>query len=513
MGFEKLVLEWYAERKKPLPTAVRRFRNPRYDNPCEEDEVGLYRGEDARRLVTANLDIIEKFGANGGVPSFLEAGPRRLLYYYPPAVRAAVVTAGGPAPGINAVVHSIVSRHWKTYGISNAARSLAYDLSRAARDCVHHLDSLAPAGVFGVYDGFYGLSRQPLEHHLLPLTPEVTERWLDSGGSELRAIRYPPGHERGPGSMSELAQACAKNLMDNWFDILYVIGGDGSMATAHEIAFEAPRTTVVGVPKTMDNDVPWIWESFGFTTAVEQATQVINMMHSEAQSTRRVGIVELFGAESGFVVAMAVLASGHIDLALIPEEFRYLSEDDCVKALDRYIGHVVETLLRRGSTHAVVVVAEGVEKVLAGKGVSIDKGGPHRNCAEVSHRSGWFVEGLEACMRERITDSAQARGGYVPEVFNNRPKHSVRAISPSAFDRTYCTRLGSLAVDNALAGYTDFMISQWMTEWVLVPLGLVTRWRGRGVPLGGMLWKHVLASTGQHARRSAGRAVDPCSNT
>jgi 6-phosphofructokinase 1 len=111
-------------------------------------------------------------------------------------------------------------------------------------------------------------------------------------------------------------------------DILYVIGGDGSLKTAHEIAVRNPTRSVVGLPKTMDNDVLWVWQSFGFDTAVEQATRVINTLHSEAEATRRICVVELFGAESGFVAANAVLGSGHVDAVLIPEVFKALTVDD-----------------------------------------------------------------------------------------------------------------------------------------------------------------------------------------
>ena len=341
------------------------------------------------------------------------------------------------------------------------------------------------AGVFGIYDGYKGLCAPA--HEPIKLTPDITEPWLDQGGSKLGTVRYYFGSDKpNEESIPPMVGAIAKKLEDTHYDILYVIGGDGSLKVAHEIAQKSPTRSVVGIPKTMDNDVPWIWHSFGFDTAVEQATHIINVLHAEAESTRRICVVELFGAESGFVAANATLASGHVDLVLVPEVFDLLTAAEAEDYLDAVVTHVdnrVDFVPRPSDPHAVVVVAEGVGTILERKkGVSI-LGQP------VS--KGNFVP----LLKERLKQVRNIRGEPV-DIFENQPRHYIRAVPANAQDHIFCECLGALAVDSALAGYTDFMISSWQTEFVLVPLRLVAG-RQRGISVQGMFWKQVLCSTGQ----------------
>jgi len=332
--------------------------------------------------------------------------------------------------------------------------------------------------MFGVRDSFIGLRRRPME--LVNLQPDETEDWLEKGGSELGNRR-----SKKDANIEEVAADLATNLKENQIDILYVIGGDGSQALAHEIALKASNSAVVGLPKTMDNDLVWVWQSFGFDTAVENATEVINILNCEARSTRRVCVIELFGAESGFVAANAALGSGHADLVLIPEIINSLTALECEQALHAWANHLKRVVNRdRGRPHGVVVVAEGVGRALKEKGVAL--------ASSVAGRD--FIETIAAFLADNLVDLA----GDPIDVFVNRPLHHIRAGKANAHDQIYCERLGALAVDNALAGYTDFLISQWLTEYVLVPLGLVAGKR-KGIPPEGIFWKQVCSSTGQPA--------------
>jgi 6-phosphofructokinase 1 len=316
----------------------------------------------------------------------------------------------------------------------------------------------------------------------VPLTPDVTEEWLEKGGSELGNRRSKKGDGN---SKQAFATRLATSLQYNKIDILYVIGGDGSQSIGHEIALANPKLTVVGLPKTMDNDLMWVWQSFGFDTAVERATEILNVMNCEARSTRRVCIVELFGAESGFVAANASLASGHVDLVLIPEPFFNLSSEQCELALEAYVSHLERVVNRdHRRPHGLVVVAEGVGRVLAQKNVRL--GG------RVINENSDFVEQFRSHLSGRLLDTT---GQPIP-VFENRPLHNIRAGGPDAHDQIYCERLGALAVDSALAGFTDFLVSQWLTEFVLVPLELVSGKR-KSIPPEGMFWKQVCSMTGQ----------------
>ena len=164
--------------------------------------------------------------------------------------------------------------------------------------------------------------------------------------------------------------------------------------------------------------------------------------------------------------------------------FKALTAEQACAYLDAVIDHVRQRVQRQPRTpHAVIVVAEGVGTVLQETGVSV--GG------KAVAKDG-FVDLLKDLLLEQVVD---AYGERMP-VFDNRPRHYIRAVPANAHDRIYCDRLGALAVDNALAGYTDFMISQWLAEFVLVPLSLVSEGK-KSIPVNGMFWKQVISSTGQ----------------
>jgi 6-phosphofructokinase 1 len=234
----------------------------------------------------------------------------------------------------------------------------------------------------------------------------------------------------------------------------------------------------------MDNDILWVWQSFGFDTAVEQAARAINTLCSEAESTRRICLIELFGAESGFVAANAALASGHVDLVLIPEVFSLLSPQQTQKYLEDCLQHI-QHVIRRAThnPHAVVVVAEGVGTVLEEKKIVL-RGKEVKKENFVTRHLAEFLDGVVDAHQHKV------------KPFDNQPRHHIRAVPANAHDQIYCERLGALAVDNALAGYTDFVISNWLTEFVLVPLHLVGG-KQKSVPVHGMFWKQVVSTTGQ----------------
>ncbi|MGH9929290.1 MAG: 6-phosphofructokinase, partial [Pyrinomonadaceae bacterium] len=231
---ERALLETYLGKNADLPTEVRQLGVTNYPNPRTRDEIGAYRKHDARKSVTADLDVIEQYWKrNKPVPSFLEAGPRERLFHDPHKVRAAIVTTGGLAPGLNCVVHGIVKRHWHTYNVSEAEEG----------------------GVMGIHESFLGLCH--LEDHMKALKPSDTEAWLERGGSILGIRRYdhkPELEMTRAERRKDLANEIAKKLGQSRIDILYVIGGDGSLAVAHDIADSVEalnrKICVVGIPKT-----------------------------------------------------------------------------------------------------------------------------------------------------------------------------------------------------------------------------------------------------------------------
>lgn len=438
-----------------LPTEVERLGPAVIANPQPESRVGNYRSPDSRRAVLADMDFIMSFvNAGKPVPSLLEAGPRKHLFFDPATVRAAIVTSGGVAPGLNRVVHAIVSRHWQTYG----------------------LDPSRSGAVFGVFDGMAGLAEQPVD--MVPLTPTDTAKWFNDGGSYLGSRREFKFEK------AVMAQRVAENIRAAGIQILYIIGGDGSLGTAEKFYPMVPQTSVIGLPKTMDNDIPWVGQSFGFSTSVDKAAEIICAMHTEACATRRVGVIELFGADSGFVAANAAMASGRAALVLIPEMFAgFETAAEIERAFETCLDFLREKVRHQARAGAVVVMAEGVGPLLAKRKVTL-MGKP----IEVERFAQQVASRLQ---RDFLFDSR----GRAVTTFINRPRHHIRAIAPNAADRTYCERLGALAVESGLAGYTGCMVSWWLNEYVLLPLSLAVG--KRSVATGGLFWKQIVLSTGQ----------------
>jgi len=438
-----------------MPTVVDSLGPATLPN-LQKDKAGTCRRPDARKAVLADMDFIEHFiRMEKPVPSFLEAGPRELLFFNPARVRAAIVTTGGVAPGLNRMVHAIVSRHYETYG----------------------LDPTQNGVVFGVFDGMAGLAGDEVD--VMPLTPVETRQWLNDGGSYLGSRRESRYDEEA------LAQRVAANIRRLHIQILYIIGGDGSLGMAEKFyRLVRPETAVIGLPKTMDNDIPWVGHSFGFNTAVDKAAEIISAMHTEAMATRRVCVMELFGADSGFVAANAALASGRAALVLVPEMFAgYQTPDEIEQALADCLEHLRRTVKQQPRAGAVVVVAEGVRKLFVKRGAKM-MGRPAENDR--------FVQQIATFLQKTYLYDSKGRE---VTTFINRPRHHIRAIPPNAADRTYCERLGAMAVEAGLTGYTGCMVSQWLNEYVLVPLQLVRR--KRSLALGGLFWKQVVLSTGQ----------------
>jgi len=273
---------------------------------------------------------------------------------------------------------------------------------------------------------------------------------------------------------------------------------------------------VIAIPKTMDNDVLWVWQSFGFLSAVERARETIAHLHVEARSNPRVCVVQLFGSDSGFVASHAALASGVCDYVLIPE-VRF--------SMATVIDRVIEKLESRhpNGAHCMLVMAEtaiprdfdqyaglpqvGLSGYPAGDDEETEYGALKAFAARRGRVWGQTPDALRSAALKLISGAILAgiqKHGEVTgnkywqrfRVFANEPRQLIRAIPPSSSDVIFGERLGALAVDAAMAGYSDCMVSQWLTEFVLVPLNLVVLGRKR-VPPRGFFWRSVLASTGQ----------------
>ena len=696
--------------------SVERFSPIDKDNPISSEMTGERLPDDSKVLVdvrsryhslpAAMPEDSGKCLLKSGL-SFVEARPRERLLYpreRAPLLKIGIVVSGGIAPGINAVINGIYHRHlqysesWK----SNA-RHQNYECE------------------FVLYrDGFAGV----LQGRGMRLEPNELRDQRNLGGSLISTSRKDDLLDVAD---PEIRQGLLNTIVDqvchqDSISILYVIGGEGTMRAAHAIHNKANKDgndfslTVVAIPKTMDNDILWVWQAFGFLSAVEKAKEFVMQLHTETKSNPRLCVVQLFGSDSGFVVNHTALGAGTCKAVLIPEvaytmralssEIRewlwdpknfgdesphgiiLLAETAVPSDVEDYIDHPQyenvgleeseKTEIRRFVGSALLCSDELWWKPKAKTIINISndekwkqrarqewnevKRALMEQCKEhpqpsyinnlnqaiqnldaealneprfrslvtialnshikssqnfflesrvthhtvemkqlrriiedldtlkngeivlradaeqllarlrsypIQHEAREIIRRLDfsrtqdnrkdlierlvslmeeyrrrillemACpnlifkrekryRRERrvfgqtpdnlrtgtlkivsrvleidIKSCKDFSGDYQSKkywqefrVFTNEPRHLIRAIDPSVQDIIFGQRLGILAVDNAMAGYTDFMISQWLTEYVLVPLKLVVLGRKR-VPPSGIFWKSVLASTQQ----------------
>lgn len=415
---------------------------------------------------------------------FPEAGPRAKIMRDP--VTVGIVVSGGIAPGINAVIDGIVQRHKE------------YDPS---------------CSIFGYKNGLRALSQNPtqMRNGEIMLSTTVcngcrnTAEHLSEGGSILGTYRLdrldlPENEDQLEKVISNIAG----------LDVLYVIGGDGSMKAANLLSMKMREqnnpVSIVGIPKTMDNDILWVWQSFGFATAVEKAREIINCLYTEVKSNPRICILQLFGSVSGFVVSHAVLSSqsGQCDAALIPES-KFTIKDLASHLLRHFRtsnGDVDRTQVPWGMVvMAETAIPEDAESYIDFANLSSKEDGAYRNYkTEERYIDGQTTDELRSAglkiVKAGLEHELKLHFRDDVRIFTNEPRHILRATNPSFSDIINGQRLGALAVDNAMAGYSDFMVSQWLTEFVLVPLRLVSLGRKR-IPQSGIFWKSVLAKTGQ----------------
>ena len=469
-------------------------------NPVDTRIIGGHRNGEI--LVDARSQFHDPLGPSHNCLiqhklSFPEAGPRE-KHHFPKSrnLEVGILVSGGIAPGINAVIKGICERH-ALYSEKGGGYTVRFH---------------------GYRDGFRGL----LDNKTILLDPACVSNLMGEGGSVLGTSRC----DRLQFSPHNLENAV--NQLSNT-DILYVIGGDGSMRAAHALWITAERMhkagnitkkpCIVGIPKTMDNDIFWVWQSFGFLSAVQKAKDFIIQLSTEAQSNPRLCIVQLFGSDSGFVVSHAALGSGVCDCVLIPEVPFSLAK--LVTYMKLKLDHRLRNNDAQGrSPWGMIIMAETAIPTDWRKYIDDENNGlskDEKDAIEKFSLKGRRVSGqtsdhlrtgglkmIKQVLQREICAQGDPTDPYWKNfrVFTNEPRHLIRSMRPSTQDIIFGQRLGVLAVDDAMAGYTDFMVSQWLTEYVLVPLSLVVLGRKR-VPQNGMFWKSVIASTGQ------GEELDP----
>jgi 6-phosphofructokinase 1 len=388
---------------------------------------------------------------NGQPPAapllFERAGPRNKLFFDPAKTRAGIVTCGGLCPGLNNVIRSLFLQLHHGYGVKE---------------------------VLGFRDGYRGLDpargKEPIQ-----LTAEIVEDIHKNGGTILNTSRGPVD--------SALA---VDNLIRRGVDMLFTIGGDGTQRGGRDLFLEAQRRghrlAVVGIPKTIDNDVAFVTRTFGFFTAVEQACIIIDRAHREAHSVENgISIVKLMGRHSGFIAIGATIASQDANFCLIPEVPFVLDGPS------GFLAALKQRILRRA--HAVIVVAEGAGQELVLNGASARDDSGNAKLADI----GPFL-------RDRV--DAYFRAEKIPAVLRYfDPSYFIRSCPADAEDAILCDLLARHAAHAALAGKTGLVIGLLNGRFVHVPIDLLASQKKRVDP-DGPEWQAVLATTGQPARFS-----------
>jgi 6-phosphofructokinase 1 len=386
------------------------------------------------------------------LPTFELAGPRDRIFFDPPSVRCGIVTCGGLCPGINNVVRGLVLELTHAYGVKE---------------------------IFGFRYGFEGMAAK-YDHPPMPLPPEAVGSIHQQGGTLL-------GSSRGGQDPREMVDT----LQRLGIGILFVIGGDGTLRGATAIVAEIERRqlsiSVIGIPKTIDNDIHFIDQSFGFESAFAAAVEVIRSAHVEANGARNgIGLVKLMGRHSGFIACHAALASTDVNVVLIPEvPLRLDGERGLLQHLERRLEQ---------RSHAVIVVAEG-----AGQNLCVDPapsaagGGVPATDASGNVR----LKDIGFVLRDRITQHFHDHGLEITLKYID-PSYQIRSVPASPSDSIFCWNMARNAVHAAMAGNTDMLIGRWHGRFVHVPLPLAIRFR-KQVDVNEELWISVLESTGQPA--------------
>ena len=374
--------------------------------------------------------------------TYEEAGPREKIFFEPATTTAAIVTCGGLSPGLNNVIRSAYYELTQNYGV---------------------------ARVLGIRNGYAGLNPA---NGLEPIV--LDEKFVDPidklGGTIL-------GSSRG----AQPPETVVDFLQSEGIDILLCLGGDGTQRGADAINFEVKRRglriSVIGIPKTIDNDIPFVRLSFGYVTALERASDVIACAHVEARDAiNGIGVVKLMGRHAGFIAAGASVVSQDVNFTLVPEiEFPLEGENGLLPTLEKRL---------QAKRHAVIVVAEGAGQHLFGE-ASQDRDSSGNL---ISHDIGTLL-----CQRIRSYFAAK----QIPIALKYMdPSYAIRSVPADGYDRFLCDQMARHAVHAAMAGKTGMLVGQEHSKFIHVPIRTAVSQTKR-IDVTEDLWRAVLQSTGQ----------------
>jgi 6-phosphofructokinase 1 len=392
-----------------------------------------------RMLYNTRVDDIRRMFREGKEPPSMEvAGPREKIFFDPSSLACGIVTCGGLCPGLNDVIRAVVLSLSHHYGVKK---------------------------IYGFRYGYEGLV-QKYGHKPIDLTPETVSGINKAGGTIL-------GSSRGPQDPVEML----KTLEDLRIGILFAVGGDGTLRGAQKIAQEAARRgqkiSVIGIPKTIDNDISYIQTTFGFETAVSEARRATYAAHSEARSARNgIGLVKLMGRDSGFIAAFSVLVDSEVNFCLVPE---------VPFGLEGFLQSLRKRLEQKA--HAVIVLAEGAGQELTAAT------GEHDCSGNIKYGD------IGIFLRDNIRDYFKGIGMEINLKYID-PSYMIRSLPANPHDSAFCLVLGQCAVHAGMSGRTNMVVGFWNQLFTHVPISLAVSQRKRIDPEG-ELWNSVVASTGQ----------------
>jgi len=400
-----------------------------------------FTGDEEHILLHSDLGAIRRYlDAGSEPPKFEAAGPREKIFFDPATLSCGIVTCGGLCPGLNDVIRSIVLSLHHHYGVRT---------------------------IYGFQYGYEGLAPK-FGHQPVMLTPQVVAQINEMGGTML-------GSSRGNQDVPEMVDTLERMKVG----ILFCIGGDGTQRGALAISEEARRRglrlSVIGIPKTIDNDISYVRTTFGFETAVSEAKRATCAANAEASGARNgIGLVKLMGRDSGFIAAFSALVDNQVNFCLIPE---------APFTLDGLLSALKQRLERRG--HAVIVVAEGAGQEL------FEKTGERDASGNIKYGD------IGTFLRDRIKEHFRRIGMEINLKYID-PSYIIRSQQANSHDSAFCLLLGHNAVHAGMAGRTGMIVGFWNHQFTHVPTPLAVSQRKKIDPEG-WIWSSVLASTGQPA--------------
>jgi 6-phosphofructokinase 1 len=420
----------------PLDFKIDQLGECRVASPMKS--VGFV-SDDEQVLFHSNVTEVRKcLDAGEEIPSMEMAGPRERIFFDPSKIKCGIVTCGGLCPGLNNVIRGLVLSSFHHYGVRR---------------------------VFGFRYGYEGLSHK-YGHESLELTPQLVGNINELGGTIL-------GSSRGPQEVEDMVDTLDRMNIG----ILFAVGGDGTLrgaqAISREIARRGLKIAVIGIPKTIDNDISFLQNSFGFETAVAEATRATYAAHGEAVGARNgIGLVKLMGRDSGFIAAFSALVDNQVNFCLIPE---------VPFSLEGFLGALRKRIERRG--HAVIVTAEGAGQDLVGTTGERDASGNMK------------YGDIGLFLRDQIKDYFKRIGMDISLKYIE-PSYIIRSLPANAHDSAFCLLLAHNAVHAGMAGRTNMVIGFWNHRFTHVPISMAVSER-RKIDPNGPLWGSILACTGQ----------------